>query len=56
MFNQDAFNCWNLAVDISNDTFCPDIRADAIEDNCTKIELQNILFAECMWIKGWQEK
>lgn len=55
-FNQDIVNCWSLAADITSDTFDPDTNADATEENFTKIEVQNILFLECMWVKGWQEK
>ena len=55
-FNQDATSCRELVAEITNDDYDNDRSVDATEVYCTEVEMQNILFAECMWIKGWQDR
>ena len=54
-FNQDATSCWEIVVEITSD-YDNDFSVDAQKVDCTEVEMQNILFAECMWIKGWQDR
>ena len=52
----DAITCWAIVAEVTRDDYDNNNRVDTIEENCTEIEKQNILFAECMWIKGWREQ
>ena len=55
-FNQDTTSCRELVAEITGDDYDNDRSVDATEVDCTEVEMQNILFAECMWIKGWQDR
>ena len=55
-FNQDVTSCRELVAEITGDDYDSDRSVDVIEVDCTEVEMQNILFAECVLIKGWQDR